>query len=232
MEFRHAAGIWADFPELTAGAVFATGIGVQADVTDRVRHWYGVADTRLAGSSAAELPEIRAWRRAFTRMGLRPTQYRCASESLLRRYARERTLPAIHPLVDLGNAISLAYAIPVAVLDAGRISGPLQVRYADGTERYLAFSGDTEYPRSGEVIFADAAGNAHARRWTNRQSALSAVQPETAAVLIVAEAMHESGAEDIRSLIASVEAELTATWPASTKTAILSPARPCFDSGR
>jgi DNA/RNA-binding domain of Phe-tRNA-synthetase-like protein len=231
MEFQHAPGIWADFPELAAGAVFARGLDARADVADRVGHWYGVADGRLAGASAAGLPEIQAWRRAFARMGLKPTQYRCASESLLRRYTREGVLPAIHPLVDLGNAISLAYAIPVAVLDAGRITGPLQVRYADGTERYLAFSGGTEHPYPGEVIFADAAGNAHARRWTNRQGALSAVQPETTTVLIVAEAMHESGSDDIRSLIATVEAELTAIWPASTTTTILSPASPRFDSG-
>ncbi len=231
MQFRHAAEIWADFPELAAGAAFAVGIDARAPVAERVRHWYAAADARLAGASAAELPEISAWRRAFTRMGLKPTQYRCASESLLRRYSREHALPAIHPLVDLCNAISLAYAIPVAVLDTGRITGRLQVGYADGTERYLAFSGGTEHPYPGEVIFADAAGNAHARRWTNRQSALSAVQPDTATVLIVAEAMHEAGGEDIRSLIATVEAELTATWPASTKTAVLSAANPRFEAG-
>ena len=232
MEFRHTAEIWADFPELAAGAAFAVGIDASARVTDRVAHWYAVADARLAGTSAPELPEIRAWRRAFTRMGLKPTQYRCASESLLRRYTKERALPAIHPLVDLCNAISLAYAVPVAVLDAHRITSPLRVGYADGTERYLAFSGETEHPYPGEVIFADAAGNAHARRWTNRQSALSAVHPDTTTVLIVAEAMHESGSHDIRGLIATVEAELAATWPAtSTKTAILSAPRPRFDSG-
>ncbi len=117
-------------------------------------------------------------------MGLKPTQYRCASESLLRRYKTERALPAIHPLVDLCNAISLAYAIPVAVLDADQATGSLQVRYADGTEIYLAFSGATEHPCAGEVIFADTAGHAHARRWTNRQSARSAASAGTTTALL------------------------------------------------
>jgi hypothetical protein len=48
-------------------------------------------------------------------------------------------------------------------------------------------------------------------------------------VLIVAEAMHETGGDDLRSLIATVEAELTATWPVTTKTTILSAAAPRFD---
>jgi DNA/RNA-binding domain of Phe-tRNA-synthetase-like protein len=67
-------------------------------------------------------------------MGLKPTQYRCAAESLLRRYRKERFLPRIHPLVDLCNAISLAFAIPVAVStspgspDALRSGTPLATR--------------------------------------------------------------------------------------------------------
>ena len=92
-----------------------------------------VAKSRLAGVAAeSELPEIQAWRRAFAAMGLKPTQYRCASESLLRRFRKEGSLPRLHPLVDLCNAVSLAFAIPVAVLDAVRrhrpARGPLRDR--------------------------------------------------------------------------------------------------------
>jgi hypothetical protein len=43
--------------------------------------------------------------------------------------------------------------------------------------------------------------------------------------------MHETGGEDIRSLITAVEAELSAAWPAATKSAVLSAASPRLDSG-
>jgi DNA/RNA-binding domain of Phe-tRNA-synthetase-like protein/SAM-dependent methyltransferase len=229
--FWHDAKIRADFTELAAGVVLATGITADADVTERVARLWARADARLAGGSEAELPEVQAWRRAFARMGLKPTQYRCASESLLRRYKKERSLPSIHPLVDLCNALSMAYAIPVAVLDADQVDWPLQVRYADGSESYQAFSGETEKPRPGEVVFADAGGNAHARRWTNRQSARSAVRAGTSAVLIVAEAMHESAAADVARLIEEISAELAATWPVRPRRAVLSPVRPRFEAG-
>ena len=69
-------------------------------------------------------------------MGLKPTQYRCAAESLLRRFRTQgSSLPRLHPLVDLGNAVSLAFAVPVAVLDAEQVAWPLEVRYASGHER-------------------------------------------------------------------------------------------------
>ena len=232
MRFSHAERIWADFPELAAGVAVATGItpsdGALSVVHGRVGRFYAAADVHLAASSEAELPQTQAWRRAFARMGLKPTQYRCASEALLRRYKKERSLPSIHPLVDLCNAISLAFAIPVAVLDVDQIVGSLQVRYADGTESYLAFSGEREQPYAGEVIFADEAGNVHARRWTNRQSALSAVSPATTTVLIVAEAMHESAAADIEALITTVAAELAVVWPVTVQTGFLRPDNPYF----
>lgn len=235
MEFSHAAPIWAGFPELAAGVVFVGGIGADdaGVVPERTRAFYATAERRLANATEAELPEIRAWRNAFARMGLKPTQYRCAAESLLRRFRREHALPSIHPLVDLCNAVSLSYAIPVAVIDMARVTGPLQVRYATGTERYLAFSGQIEHPSPGEVIFADAAGNAHARRWTHRQSALSAVSATTSMALIVAEAMHESAAADVASLIATAAAEVAVAWPsATTSTALLSADWPRASAGR
>jgi DNA/RNA-binding domain of Phe-tRNA-synthetase-like protein len=230
VRFSHAEQIWADFPELAAGVAFVTGIpaGNGTAVAGRLGQFYAAADAHLATSSEAELPQTQAWRRAFARMGLKPTQYRCASEALLRRYKKERSLPSIHPVVDLCNAISVAYAIPVAAFDVDQVAGSLQVRYADGTETYLAFSGEREQPYTGEVIFADDAGNVHARRWTNRQSALSAMSPATTTVLIVAEAMHESAAADIEDLIASVAGELTAVWPVTVQTAFLRPDQPCF----
>ena len=80
--------------------------------------------------------------------------------------------------------------------------------HAAGDEKYLTFSGEVEHPAAGEVIFADEDGQAHARRWTNRQSGLSAVQDSTADVLIVAEALHASAATDVPALLAAITAEL------------------------
>ena len=164
-------------------------------------------------------------------MGLKPTQYRCAAESLLRRFRKEGSLPRLHPLVDLCNAVSLAFAVPVAVLDADQIAWPLEVRYASGDEDYLTFGGEVEHPAPGEVIFADRAGQAHARRWTNRQSGRSAVSPATSTVLIVAEALHEGAATTIPELIEALTTAIAKTWPTTPQTAILTPAAPRFTFG-
>jgi DNA/RNA-binding domain of Phe-tRNA-synthetase-like protein len=228
--FEHSNEIWRDFPELVAGVLFAEGITTgRLSVDARLARFVAIAEARLETASEGELPEIQAWRRAFSRLGLKPTQYRSASESLLRRFRRESSLPRIHPLVDLCNAVSLAFAIPVAVFDVSKIAGYLEVRYAKGDERFSTFSGELENPVPHEVVFVDRAGRAHARRWTNRQSGYSATRPDTTDVLIVAEAMHDSGEADVRRLVAEIAAELNAVWSVRPKSGLLSRSSPRFD---
>lgn len=229
MHFQHSSEIWREFPELAAGVVHVDGIRSDVPVTSRIAPFNARAEGRLASASEGELPEIQAWRRAFARMGLKPTQYRCASESLLRRFRKEGSLPRIHPLIDLCNAISLAFAIPVAVFDISRVREYLEVRHAAGDEEYLTFSGAVERPAAGEVIFADAAGKAHARRWTNRQSGYSAIQDATTSAVIVMEAMHATADADINELTATIARELSTVWPVTPETAVLSESAPRFE---
>jgi len=230
MYFQHAADVWRDFPSLVPGVLYAEGI--TGGTVAGPDHLTAIAEARLADGPESEFPEIQAWRRAFARMGLKPTQYRCAAESLLRRFRKEGSLPPLHPLVDLCNAASLAFAVPVAVFDAAELAWPLEVRYAAGDEEYLTFGGEVEHPASGEVIFADRAGQAHARRWTNRQSGRSAVSAATSTVLIVAEALHEDAAVAIPELIKTLTAEIAAIWPTTPQTAVLTPASPRFTPAR
>jgi len=232
MFFRHSDALWADYPNLVPGVLHAGGISANVDVAPQVARFNAIAQARLAAGPESEFPEVQAWRRVFSSMGLKPTQYRCASESLLRRFRKENALPPLHPLVDLCNAISLAFAIPIAVFDIAKVSQQLEVRYATGAENYQTFGGEMEHPEPGEVIFADATEpvpKAHARRWTNRQSGLSAVSASTRAVLIVAEALHASAAEDVARLLNTLAQELAAAWPAEPRIQLLSRASPRFE---
>ena len=155
MQFSHHPEIWSRFPELAASTLYAEGIHKNVSVAAQVTRFNVIARSRLdATGSESELPEIKVWRSVFSRMGLKPTQYRCAAESLLRRFRKEGSLPPIHPLIDLCNAASLAFAIPVAALDVAKVVWPLQVRFATGTENYVSFSGEIEHPEPGEVTFA------------------------------------------------------------------------------
>jgi DNA/RNA-binding domain of Phe-tRNA-synthetase-like protein len=232
MDFSHHPDLWSRFPELAAHALFIQGIRPDVDVTAQVARFDAPTRERFAAvPSEGDWPEVNAWRRVFSRMGLKPTQYRCASESLLRRFRKEGALPAIHPLIDVCNAASMAFGIPVAALDVHKVAWPLQVRLATGTESYESFGGEIEHPEPGEVSFVDAQGRAHARRWTHRQSGLSAIRPATTAVLIVIEAVHASARTDADALGAALGRALEDTWGGTAEHGVLSADTAHFEFG-
>ena len=201
MRFGYASFIEERFPGLSTCVMELEGVWADVDATGPVGRFTARALKRLQTETEGGFAEIQAWRRAYTKMGLKPTRYRCASEALLRRLRKSGSLPALHPLIDLCNAASVASAVPVAVFDMDRIQGDLCVRRAGGDERYLAFSGAAETPDPGEVIFADAGGHAHARRWAHRQSLRSAVSDRTTRALIVAEAQHAEATAQMQGLM-------------------------------
>ncbi|MEO1080385.1 MAG: phenylalanine--tRNA ligase beta subunit-related protein [Pseudomonadota bacterium] len=212
MHFSYSADLASRYPSLVSAFAFAGKIA-QTPAEDVVESCLQIGLARLDEQPEAEFAAIKAWRATFSSMGLKPTQYRCASESLLRRLRKERSLPVINPLVDLCNAVSVAYAVPVAVFDVARFTEFLEVRLADGSERYLAFHGEIEAPAEGEVVFVDADNDAHARRWTHRQSRKSAVSEGTRTALIVIEGLHDTAEADVsaaRDLVATTLRELGA----------------------
>ncbi len=231
MYFRYDPYLAETFPALVTGFIHAIGVDRHVDVEGRVAALEREALERLGGQSEGGMVEIRAWRQAFSRMGLKPTQYRCASEALLRRLRQQGALPRLHPLVDLCNAASAAHAIPVAAFNLAQIEAGLSVRPAKGSETYVAFGGAVEQPDPGEIIFSDQADQVHARRWTHRQSALSAVSPTTQEVLIVIEALHEEAARSVLRLRDLLVVALAETWGVTATTGLSCAGRDAFCVG-
>lgn len=224
MFFGHSPALWRQFPQLVPGVLVVGDIHPMVEVG--LEPWHARTRERLARGPESELAEVSAWRRAYAQMGLKPTQYRSAAEALLRRFRREGDLPRLHPLVDLGNAVSLAFALPVAIFDLAGVDSHLEVRHAAGGEEHVGFSGETERAEPGEVIFADAANHAHARRWTFRQSRRSTVTADTHEVLIVAEGLHPTAGADVPVLIEALAGSIAALWGAPRHRAVLTAAAP------
>ncbi len=229
MHFTHSERIWREFPRLVPGVLVVSGLHRGLEVEGPLTRWLERARERFSLGSESQLPEIEAWRRAYSQMGMKPTQYRSAAEALLRRFRKEGSIPRVHPFVDLSNVLSLAFALPVAVFDLSHVDSFLVVRHATGIEKYLAFSGEIETPPADEVIFADAAGRAHARRWTFRQSRESAVGADTAQVLVVTEALHDAASGDVVALLDALVEESRALGCSLRARAVLSADSPRLD---
>ena len=122
--------------------------------------------------------------------------------------------------MDIGNLISIRFAVPVAVLDQSSLTGSVTVRFATGTERFIDLgSGEEQHPEPGEVIFVDEADHVVARRWCWRQSAPSATGADTTAALFTIEALHQDAAEDVASATDDLVSLLSLHLPQSQTSA-------------
>jgi DNA/RNA-binding domain of Phe-tRNA-synthetase-like protein len=199
--FRYDGPITARFPAIVGGAVHARGLAngpSPPELLAACEAEQQAVRERIGATSLSELPSLAAWRKAFREFGVDPTAYRSAAEALLRRLVKQRRIPSINTLVDIGNLVSIRYALPVAVMDQRATSGGTTVRFASGDEAFTDLgSGERETPDEGEVIFTDEARLTLARRWCWRQSAESASGPGTTEVLITVEGHHHAAAHDV-----------------------------------
>ena len=224
------------YPEIRAGVIHATGL-TNGPSPQGLLDEYGAeqraASGRLEATAIAYMPQIAAGRRAFTWFGAKPTQHRNAAEVLLRRLARRGEVPSINTLVNIGNLVSIRYAMPVAVFDRANIAGSIVVRFATGAELFTDL-GSTEsvYPDPGEVVFVDEDNFLSARRWCWRHSSQSATGPTTVEALLVVEGLHAAAGRDTESAALADLASLLASHQPRLEPYLLSPASPRAGGGQ
>src|SRR5882724_11503260 len=104
--------IWARFPDYRALSVVVRGFRPEIPVA---------APT---GPPAAWIDaHVLSWHEAFRAFGSNPKKTPPSFDALLRRYRKDAALPAIHPLVDCYNALSIEFGAPFGGEDIDRYAG-------------------------------------------------------------------------------------------------------------
>ncbi len=203
--FHYHLDILAAFPKLLGGVILARGLR-NGPTSQALRTAYlaeqQAALARIGSTPLSEIESLAAWRGAFRAFGVEPTQYRSAAEALLRRLTKKGDIPSINLLVDLGNLVSIRYALPVAVFDTQALQGAVTVRYADGSEQFTPLGESAaENPEVGEVVFSDERKRVIARRWCWRQSDDSAARESTTDAILTVEAQHAGGQANVEAAV-------------------------------
>ncbi|MCX8022880.1 MAG: phenylalanine--tRNA ligase beta subunit-related protein [Syntrophorhabdaceae bacterium] len=147
-----------------------------------------------------EHPHIKAWRDAFSKVGISPSKYYSSIESLVRRILKGGPFPRINPVVDLYNAISLKYLVPMGCHALDNIEGDIRLCFAKGGEPFIPIEGgETEFAESDEVVYKDNR-EILTRRWVWRQSHKGKIEADTRDVFMpidVLEGLPEGICENI-----------------------------------
>ncbi|GLQ88786.1 B3/B4 domain-containing protein [Dyella flagellata] len=164
-----APDIFALRPDLTALSIYAENAR-NASSDARSSELLRSACGELDSAPWAEA-HLSAWRDAYRAFGAKPQRTPCSAEALRKRAQRDQSLPMVNAVVDLYNAISVRYALPVGGEDAAMYEGsPCLVR-ASGSEPFETVAEGApkiETAEQGEVIWRDERGIT-CRRWNWRQ---------------------------------------------------------------
>jgi DNA/RNA-binding domain of Phe-tRNA-synthetase-like protein len=232
LAYEVSTEIFRDFPGYRLGVAVFEGLDnsnlhpgldallreAETSVRDRVR------------GNVAEHERVAPWREAYRRFGAKPGEHRSSIESLLRRVLKGDSLPAINPLVDIGNAVSLELLLPAGVHPLRHADTRISLRYAREGDRFLASEREpAEAVAAGEVVLADS-NEVLTRRWTWRQSVTTRTLPESRCVLFNADGLPPAGEGDVASALGRI-GKLVQEFCGGTLVhrAILSAAAPRFD---
>ncbi|EHS56238.1 B3/B4 domain-containing protein [Paenibacillus sp. Aloe-11] len=129
-----------------------------------------LCQSSLEGVNVKEIESVLCYREAFRKLNVNPNKYMCSIEALLTRISKGKGMPNINTAVDLGNAVSLKYKIPIGAHDIDTMNGEMTLRFSEEQDFFLPFgSTEIESVDKNEIVYATG-NSVRTRRWTWRQS--------------------------------------------------------------
>lgn len=172
----------------------------------------------LAGGPEWAESHLAAWADVFQKFGAKPKRTPCSAEALRKRVLRDGMMPALDPVVDLYNAVSLRYAIPVGGENIAAYQGAPCLTISEGTEPFdTVKDGEPaiEYPSSGEIIWRDDTG-VTCRRWNWRQGIRTRLDVEARQMWFILESLPQMPLEQLheagRMLTDGLEKMMPGLW--------------------
>ncbi|GAA0071825.1 phenylalanine--tRNA ligase beta subunit-related protein [Clostridium sardiniense] len=155
------------------GVVVAKGIDNSKDnieINKLLKNIIELDERKFEGKKVKELEEIIYYRDAFKSLDINPNKFMASNEAMLTRIAKKKGLPNINPIVNLGNAISLKYLVPLGAHDIDTVGGDIYVKLSKKGDSFIPFgSEEKEYLEDDELIYF-AGDRVRTRRWIWRQS--------------------------------------------------------------
>jgi len=192
MTFSISPSVFDLLPALRVGILVvkeADNSGSPAAITEFLRAQEASVRLRFSEETYGSDPGITAFQEAHRAFGSNPKRYYPSHYALLKRVIKGGTLPTINPLVDLYNALSLRYTLPVGGEDVDRCEGNILLDRADGTEPFIPLGETTnDPPEPGEVVYRDDAG-VLCRRMNWREADRTKLTVDTKNLVLVVESL-------------------------------------------
>lgn len=205
-KFIAEESFWQLFPGAAVGILAVEGMSAHPDEAKaaRIQALLEQANTQarhhLTSETISENAVVAVWRQAYQKF---PTKKgaRCSVEALLKRVLHNNPVGSIAPTVDITNAVSLKYALPIGAENLDAVEGDLRLGTVKGGEDFLPIGSEKpEPPLAGELAYYDDAGII-CRCWNWRDGQRTAVQDDTDREFIAMECVEPARLGDLKAAV-------------------------------
>lgn len=231
MKFEITDDIFAKVPNMYVGVVVAQSVDNAQDypeieqlLDDNMKR----AQKKFKNVNVKKDPLIIPYRKAFRQIGINPNRYPCSVEALFKRLSKGKNLPHINPLVDLNNALSMKYTLPMGTHTLDDATADIKMRLAEPGDTFEALGSDKiEKPDEGEVVYA-VGHEVRTRRWTWRQSKFGMITAETKNVFFPIDGFGDFNKKTVDQAAKDLEEKLQTIFHAQTKRGFVDQEHPSF----
>lgn len=182
MQFMVHPQVFEKLPGVCFGMVVAKGVNNQdslKEIEDLLDQEIEKVRERFKETKVKEHPLILPYREAFSRLGFNPNKFLSSIEALATRIAKGGDFPKINNIVNLVNAVSLKYLLPMGAHDIDQYREDVEVRFSREGDTFIPFGQrEAENVEPGELVYADGS-LVKTRRWIWRQSEIGKITEAT-----------------------------------------------------
>ncbi|WP_170239255.1 phenylalanine--tRNA ligase beta subunit-related protein [Streptococcus suis] len=184
-----------------------------------------LAQAHLTEDVFSDNPVIQVYRKAYQQFKTKKGA-RSSIEALLKRVSGNNPVRSINPLVDIYNAASLRYALPVGAEDLDTFVGNLQLTITEGGDEFYLIGDDTNQPTlPGELCYKDQAG-AVCRCFNWRDGKRTMITDQTKNAFLVIELLDIERLDALQEALNFIEEAAQQYLQAETSQFILDHANP------
>jgi DNA/RNA-binding domain of Phe-tRNA-synthetase-like protein len=219
-------------PTVCFGVVVARGLDNSKQSTEilaLLNEAMAGARAKYRGVNIKEHPDLLCYREAFKKIGFNPNKFLSSVEALTSRVVKGGQLPDVNSLVNLANAVSLKYTLPMGAHDLNSVTGDIAVRFSRGGEAFMPFGADEpEVMPVGEMVYADDR-DIRTRRWIWRQSDRGKVTPVSANIFFPIDGFADANLEAVLQAREELSRHLEKYFKVETEQYLLDINNPIID---
>jgi DNA/RNA-binding domain of Phe-tRNA-synthetase-like protein len=232
-ETRVDQKVFEKFPSFRRGIVVARKMnnrGISKQLESLL--YEALADASSSPIDLTTDPRTAIWNDTYRELGCNPKKFPPAHLALLKRIQKPGvSIPFINKAVAIMNDNSIRGVLPVGGDDIHRAGKILELRFADGSERFTPLSDPekTDHANPEEIIYVvTETKEIMCRRWNWRNGFQTRITEETEALVMNIDGLGEDSESRTVSIRDRVARMLEQYCNAEVETTLLTPSEPVF----